>query len=412
MNTKKLFPFFSCASIKPTYIYVDNAATTHKPQSVIDSMVNFYTQHNANIHRGLYDLGEGATVLYEQARQKVAQFIQAKKPEEIIFTSGTTHGINFVAQTWGKQHIKKDDVILLTQAEHHANLLPWQQLAHETGAVLDFITVNPVTHSLVYPMDKLSKRVKLVAITHESNVIGDIWNSDAYLANFIDQAHKYGARVLLDSAQRVAHQSINVQKLNPDFLVFSGHKMYGPTGIGVLYIKEELHKHIPPYQTGGGMVHSVSYHDATWAAAPHKFEAGTPPIASAIGLGAAIDFLQPYLDSYDFTLLLESLTRLLITKLRQNKSITILGQVAYQTQNEHLVSFAVKNVHAHDLASYLGTQGIAVRAGHLCAQPLLTTLGFESVIRVSFGIYNTRIEILDLCEAIDAGITLLQGLKS
>ena len=410
---KKLFPFFNAgASTHPKPIYVDNAATTHKPQSVLDSIINFYTHQNANIHRGLYDLGEGATVLYEQARQKVAQFIHAKKNEEIIFTSGTTHGINFVAQTWGKQHIKKGDIILLSQAEHHANLLPWQQLAHETGAILDFITVDPVTYMFVDPLEKLSSRVKLVAITHESNVIGSIWQSESYLADFIAQAHQCGAHVLLDSAQRVSHQSINVQKLNADFLVFSGHKMYGPTGIGVLYIKEALHSHIPPYQKGGGMVHAVSYHHATWAPAPHKFEAGTPPIASAIGLGATIDFLQPHLTVPDLALHEQNLTTLLIHYLNQNDTITILGQAHHNAHDQHLVSFSVNNVHAHDLASFLGTQGIAVRAGHLCAQPLINTLGLESVTRISFGIYNTIDDVVALCTAIDTGITLLQRLKS
>ena len=329
MNFKKIrddFPIFSKIEQSGQnlvhghkYVYLDSAATTHKPQVVIDSLVDFYTLHNANVHRGLYESGEQATALYEGAREKIAKFINAKKTSEIIFTSGTTESINFVAQTWATSNLKPGDEILLTQAEHHSNLLPWQRVAKQTGAVLKFITINPKTFKLEQnvleqnsPEQWVTSRTKLVAVTYVSNILGDIWDAGVsdtcvsdtcvhdtragLLENLLNTAKEHGAKILIDAAQAVAHRKIDLQTLDVDFMAFSGHKMFGPTGIGVLYIKSDLHDQIEPYKVGGGMVNSVSFDSASWAQAPQKFEAGTPAIAQVIGLGAAVDYISQNLD--------------------------------------------------------------------------------------------------------------------
>ena len=269
MDFKKIrsdFPIFSKNErVGRNFVYLDSAATTHKPQQVVDSIVDFYTLHNANVHRGLYDSGEQATALYEGAREKVAKFINAKASCEIIFTSGTTESINFVAQTWALSNLKPGDEILLTQAEHHANLLPWQRVAKQTGAVLKFVSINNITFKIEQSATEhlVTSRTKLVAVTSISNVLGDIW-ATGQLENLITAAKKHGAKILIDAAQAVAHRKVDVQALNIDFMVFSGHKMFAPTGIGVLYIKSDLHDQIEPYMLGGGMVNSVSFENASW----------------------------------------------------------------------------------------------------------------------------------------------------
>lgn len=415
MNARQLktdFPFFVAQEHKhQRAVYLDNAATTHKPQVVIDALVDFYTNHNANVHRSLYDLGEGATAMYEQARAKVARFINAKHQEEVIFTKGTTEGINLIAATWAREHLQKGDRILITQAEHHANLLPWQNVAKETQAHLSYITIDPTTFQLQDPETCLTPDVKLVAITTESNVLGPLWDHQTeQLKKFIAAAHQLGAKVLLDAAQTPAHHRLDVRHLNADFVVFSGHKMFGPTGIGVLYIKRELHDQVPPYHRGGSMVHAASFTSATWAPAPQKFEAGTPPIADAIGLGVAIDYLT---DNVEFGALAKheaNLCKHLLAGLQERKDISIAGHQPWLNDHGHLVCFTVKDLHAHDLAAYLSTQGIAVRAGHLCTQPLVNHLGFESLVRVSFALYNTTDDVHLLLAALDKGITFLRKL--
>lgn len=293
---RKDFPILKRIINNNPLIYFDNAATTQKPQSVIDALVDFYTQYNANIHRGVHTFGEQATQMYEEARSKVAQYINAE-PDEIIFTRGTTESINLIATAWGEQHITRGDEIVITELEHHSNLLPWQQLAHKKNAKLNYIPVHDDgTLNMASLPELITAKTKLVAVSHVSNALGT--HND--IASIIRAAHAVGAYVLIDAAQSVPHQKINVKSLNCDFLAFSGHKMLGPTGIGVLYIKKKLHDHIPPYQFGGGMVFEVDFHKASWLRAPHKFEAGTPAIAQAIGLGAAIDYLHNYVD---FTLL-------------------------------------------------------------------------------------------------------------
>lgn len=413
MNIQKLkndFPFFSSPkNRRQPVIYLDSAATTQKPQMVIDAIVDFYTNRNANVHRTLYNLGEDATVLYEQAREKIARFINAKHPEEIIFTKGTTESINFVASTWAAANLHEGDQIVLSRAEHHSNLLPWQHAASVTSTQLKFIEIDSENYTFVNPESFLTPAPKLVAITYDSNVLGPVWNhQNGQLKNFITAAHKVGAKVLIDAAQIVAHKSLDVQALDADFVAFSGHKMFGPTGIGVLYIKRELHDQIQPYQFGGSMVHSVSFTDATWATAPQKFEAGTPPIADAIGLGAAVDYIKNYVDFKALAQHEAVLCAQLLDGLGEISGITIVGNQSRIKEQGHLVSFSVDGIHAHDIAAYLGNQGIAVRAGHHCAQPLANLLGFESLVRASVSLYNTPEDVSMFLDALTTGIKFLR----
>jgi len=389
------FPIFSQKSGQnKSLIYFDTSATAQKPAVVIDALTRFYTSINSNVHRGLYELGEHATTQYESVREKVARFINAQHTEEIIFTKGTTEGINFIAASWAQEYLKPGDEIVLTQAEHHANLLPWQRVAQKTGAKLVFIPIDKETYTLKNPEEYITAKTKLLAVTYSSNVIGDIWDhSKQQLENLIARAHTMGARVLIDAAQAVMHRRIDIQQLNSDFLVFSGHKLMGPTGVGVLYIKKALHDDVQPYHLGGSMVFSVSFEQATWAKSPQKFEAGTPPIAEVIGLGAAIDYINK---NINFDVLHKHEARLcsvLIDGLEKFKNIRIMGNKHWLRQHGHLVSFAIQDIHPHDIASYLGTKNIAVRAGHHCAQPLVHVLEVDSLLRVSFGVYNTLAEI-------------------
>ncbi|MFH1254570.1 MAG: SufS family cysteine desulfurase [bacterium] len=402
MDFKKIrsdFPIFSkIEKMGRKFVYLDSAATTHKPQQVIDSIVDFYTLYNSNVHRGLYDSGEQATALYEGSREKVAKFINAKASSEIIFTSGTTESINFVAQTWAASNLKPGDEILLTQAEHHANLLPWQRVAKQTGAVLKFIPIfcHPELDSgsiqINSPEHLVTSRTKLVAVTYISNVLGDIW-ATGQLESLITAAKKQGAKILIDAAQAVAHRKVDVQTLNVDFMAFSGHKMFAPTGIGVLYIKSDLHDQIESYKVGGGMVNSVSFQNASWAKSPHKFEAGTPAIAQAIGLGVAIDYISQNLNFEQIAKHEVVLHKQLLAEILKIKKIKIAGNISATEPHGSMLCFAVEGVHAHDIAGYVGGKGISVRAGHHCAQPLVKSLGFESLVRVSFGVYNTEQDV-------------------
>lgn len=387
-NFKKLrsdFPILSQEINGYSLVPCDNASTTHKPQSVIDAIVEFYTTTNANIYRGIHLFAEQATTLYEQARKKVADFIGAY-PEEIIFTRGCTSGINFVAATWGDMHIQAGDEIVMTELEHHANLLPWQRLAHKKGAILKFIPIFSDGSLDLSSLDSIiTNKTKMVSIIHVSNAVG----THVDIAAITSRAKKVGARVLIDAAQSVPHQKINVHEMDCDFLVFSGHKLLGPTGIGVLYIKKELHADVPPYEVGGGMVEDVNCERATWRNAPYKFEAGTPPIAQAIGLGAAIDYLQKNID-FDQLISYESaLCAQLIDGLSKIKQVKILGPIEELKKNGHLVSFLVQDMHSHDVAAFLDSRGISVRAGHHCAQPFAKKLGYNASVRVSFYFYNT-----------------------
>lgn len=396
MINKKDFPIFFGRRDKPL-IYLDNAATSQKPQQVLDAMMQFYTQYNANVQRGLYDLGEQATQHYEQARATVAQFINAE-PHEIVFTKGTTESINLVAASWARHTLKAGDVIVLTELEHHSNVLPWQQIAQETGAELRFI---PITSEGILDLTHLdtiiTERTKLVACTHVSHVLG----THTDVATIVHAARSVGARVLLDAAQSTPHQTIDVKNLDVDFLAFSGHKMLGPTGIGVLYVNNTIHNQMQPYQVGGGMALDVDIQHTTFRDMPHTLEAGTPPIAQAIGLAAAINYLKQNVD-YDLLQQHEAqLCAQLIDGLQHISGITVLGLPNELKHRGHLVSFVVENMHPHDVATYLNQYGICVRAGNHCAQPLMQKLGITGTVRVSFYLYNTSEDVAKILFALD-----------
>jgi cysteine desulfurase/selenocysteine lyase len=377
-------------------IAFDNASTSHKPQSVIDAVVQFYTTINANTFRGVYLFAEEATRQYEDARKKIAQFIGAD-PEEVVFTRGCTSGINFIAATWADTHVQVGDEIVITELEHHSNLLPWQRLAQKKGAVLKFIPIFPDGTVDLSQLDSIiTNKTKMVSVIHVSNAVG----THVDIVPIIERAHAVGARIMIDAAQSVSHQKINVHELDCDFLVFSGHKLLGPTGIGVLYIKKELHDAIEPYEVGGGMVANVDCTHATWAPAPQKFEAGTPSIAQAIGLGAAVDYVGKHINFDDLVAYEAQLCARLIDGLSKIEGIKILGPISELKEKGSMVSFLVENYHSHDVAAFLDKRGIFVRAGHHCAQPFAHKLGYDASVRVSFYFYNTPEEVDALIAAI------------
>jgi len=398
MDAKKIRKDFPILNQKDqSIIYLDSAATSQKPMQVIDAIADFYKTSNANISRGIYDLGEKATELYEQARETVAQFIGAH-PNEIVFTSGATQGINFVARAWGDNNIKAGDEIIITELEHHSNMIPWQQLAERTGAVLKCIPVNfDGSLALNILPELITNKTKLIAVTQVSNALG----THVDVEYVIKQAHAAGARVLIDACQSVPHQKINVHKLGVDFLVFSGHKMFGPTAIGVLYIKESVQKECTPYQFGGGMIYDADLYHARWLQPPHSFEAGTPPIAQAVGLAAAIDYINKNINFNELKKHEAALCAHLIKGLSKHKAITILGSVEQLKKAGHLVAFTVDGMHPHDIAAYLNKSGICVRAGHHCAQPLAKKMGLPSSVRASFYAYSTVEEVDELLKALD-----------
>lgn len=436
MNIKKVkadFPFFGKKGAPKEYIFLDNASTTHKPQSVLDASLDFYKNHNSNVFRGVYDLGEQATKMYEGARDKVAKFLNAYDSSEIVFNSGTTEGINFITDSWARKHLKAGDEILITEAEHHSNFLPWQRLAQELKLILKFLPLN--VHEFVIGCSEedhfreeldfeiqnkvcvkpdcnfwkqyINKKTKLVAISAYSNLLGPIWNmSNNELEKFVEFAHSQGAKVLIDAAQYVPHFKIDLKKLKPDFLVFSGHKMLAPMGTGVLYINQKLHNEVEPYRVGGSMVYSSSIEKSIWKSAPHKFEAGTPNVAGVIALGAAID----YLESFKTSELIANEVHLissLIEGLENIEGVTIYGNIERLKEFGHLVSFNLDGIHPHDLAAYLDKHAIALRAGHHCAQPLSNLLGIESSIRASVYMYNSIDDINSLLEQINNAIEVL-----
>jgi cysteine desulfurase/selenocysteine lyase len=396
-NVRNNFPILDRNVNGNRLAYLDNASTSQKPQVVLDAVRTFETTFNANIYRGIHTFGEEATQHYENVRAQVARFIGAADVSEIIFTKGTTESINFVAAAWALNNLQPDDEIVLTQLEHHANLIPWQQVAKKTGAKLVFIPVNDDGFLDYSNLETLiNDRTKLVAISHVSNAIG----THVDVARIVSWAKKVGAKILIDAAQSVPHQRINVQRLGCDFLTFSGHKMLAPTGVGILYINKELHDAIEPYQFGGGMVFNVDWQESTWAQAPHKFEAGTPPIAQVIGLGAAIAYLESEVDFDALQSHEAELCSQLIDGLQKIAQVRILGPLEQLRRQGHLVSFVVDGIHAHDVAAYLDQQGVAVRAGHHCAQPLARKLGYDASVRVSFYLYNSAQDVQQLLDAL------------
>jgi len=389
LNSKSDFPILSRQINGKPLVYLDNAASSQKPQAVIDAISDFYTNHNANVHRGIHTLSEEATNMYEEARAKVAKFINARHPEEIVFTRGTTESINLVANTWGVENIKSGDEIAITQLEHHGNMIPWQVLVEKTGATLKVLEIDESGFLKEGYKTQISSKTKLLAISEASNVLGTIQN----IKDITKEVHKVGGLVLVDGAQAVPHMKVDVQSLNCDFYAFSGHKMLGPTGIGVLYVRKEILETMEPYQVGGGMIREVSYEKATYDDIPGRFEAGTPNIADAIGLGSAIDYLTKIGMENVRKHGIELLTYA-FDKLSLNPKIEIYGPKRGEIEGRTgVISFNVQGVHPHDLASVLDAEGVAIRSGHHCTMPLHRILGVPATARASLSFYNTKQEI-------------------
>jgi len=371
-------------------IYLDNAATSQKPRAVIDALRNYYERDNANVHRGIHELSNRATAAFEAARTRAAAYLNARSADEIIFTRGTTEGINLVAMAWGSQFIKAGDTILLTEMEHHSNIVPWQMLARRTGAKLAFLPVTGDIGLLDLSRldEQLTSDVKLLAMTHISNSLGTI----NPVSELCARARKRGITTLVDAAQSAGHRPLDVQEIGCDFLALSGHKMCGPTGIGLLYGRHEVLEATPPFQGGGEMILTVEYQQSTWKQAPHKFEAGTPDISGAVGLHAAMDYLdgvgRTRIAAHD-----QELGAYAYAKLATIKGIRLFGP---HIGRAGLVSFLLPDVHAHDLVTLADQQGVALRGGHHCNQPLMHKLGVESTARASFYFYNTTGEIDEL----------------
>ena len=380
-------------------VYLDNAATGQKPQAVIDALVNYYTCENSNVHRGVHTLSQRATDAYEGARSKVRQFLNAADDREIIFVRGTTEAINLVAQTYGRENIGPGDEIIISAMEHHSNIVPWQILGQETGAILKVVPINDDGELLLDEYEKLlSPRTKLVSIVHQSNALGTI----NPVEQIVELAHRRGVPVLLDGAQSVAHVPVDVSRVDCDFYVFSGHKLYGPTGIGVLYGKAELLEAMPPYQGGGEMIRSVTFEKTLYNTIPNKFEAGTQNIAGSVGLGAAIDYVanlgMDNIAAYEQELLAYGTRRL-----AEIGPLRLIGTARHKGS---VLSFVMENAHPHDVGTILDAEGIAVRTGHHCAQPLMDRFEVSATVRASLAFYNTKEEIDALVHGIDRVIEI------
>ncbi len=380
-------------------VYLDNAATGQKPQAVIDALVNYYTCENSNVHRGVHTLSQRATDAYEGARSKVRQFLNAADDREIIFVRGTTEAINLVAQTYGRENIGPGDEIIISAMEHHSNIVPWQILGQETGAILKVVPINDDGELLLDEYEKLlSPRTKLVSIVHQSNALGTI----NPVEQIVELAHRRGVPVLLDGAQSVAHVPVDVSRVDCDFYVFSGHKLYGPTGIGVLYGKAELLEAMPPYQGGGEMIRSVTFEKTLYNTIPNKFEAGTQNIAGSVGLGAAIDYVanlgMDNIAAYEQELLTYGTRRL-----AEIGPLRLIGTARHKGS---VLSFVMENAHPHDVGTILDAEGIAVRTGHHCAQPLMDRFEVSATVRASLAFYNTKEEIDALVHGIDRVIEI------
>ena len=375
-------------------VYLDNAATSQKPKNVLDAIEKYYREYNSNIHRGVHTLSENATEAYELARLKIKNFINARSNKEVIFVRGATEAINLVAQSFGRNSLNKNDEIIITELEHHANIVPWQLLSEQTGATLKFIPINDSGELIIEEYEKLlSKNTKIVAVGHISNALGTI----NPIKTIIDMAHEYGAKVLIDGAQATSHTSVDVQKLDCDFYAFSGHKVFAPTGIGVLYGKEALLEEMPPYQGGGDMIKMVTMMETQYNDLPYKFEAGTPNISGTIGLGAAID----YVNEIGLENISQYENELLSYANQLASEITGLKFIGTAKQKTSILSFTLKGIHPHDIGTILNNEGIAIRTGHHCAMPVMERFKIPATSRASFAFYNTHEEIDALIKAID-----------
>lgn len=382
-------------------VYLDNAATTQKPQQVIDKLVEYYQGYNANIHRGIHTLAEKATHEYEEARLKIAKFLNANSPNEIIFVRGVTEAVNLVAKTWGRQQMKKGDEILISTMEHHSNIVPWQMLCEETGATLKVIPINEKGEIIWEGFLKLlNEKTKLVSVVHASNALGTV----NPVKEMIEKAHQMGAKVFVDGAQSTSHLEIDLQQLDADFFAFSGHKLYAPTGIGCLFAKEEILNEIPPFHGGGEMIKEVTFEKTTYNELPYKFEAGTPNIADTIALGSAIDYVN-HIGKAAIAKHEDNLLKFATEKLTSIDGLRMVGTAEHKIG---IASFIVDGVHHQDLAILLDKQGIAVRTGHHCTQPLMARFGILGTTRASFALYNTFEEIEIFESALRKAVTLLR----
>jgi len=389
------FPIFKKKINGKDLVYLDNASTTQKPYSVINSITDFYSNYNSNIHRAVYQLAEEATELYEQSRKKIANFINVR-PEEIIFTRNTTESINLIAHSWAMSNLKKDDVIAITEIEHHSNIVPWQILCQEIGTRLEYVGIDESGFLDVEYLIELisSRKVKLVSISHMSNVLGTI----VPIERIIKTAHQYDIPVIVDGAQSVPHMPVDAKNLDCDFLVFSAHKMLGPTGVGVLYAKKELLEKMKPFMGGGDMIKEVFKFHTNYNEVPYKFEAGTPNIADVVGFGAAVDYLEKIgmenIRKHEIYL-----TEYALESMQSLKYITIYGPMDSKFRGG-VISFNIADIHPHDLATIMNDHGIAIRSGHHCAQVLMQRLDVPATSRASFYIYNTKEEIDKFVNAI------------
>lgn len=394
------FPALSQIINNHPFVYLDNAATSLKPKCVIDRITQYYSYETANIHRGAHFLADQGTVFYEEARAKIQKFINASSQKEIIFTRGTTEAINLVASSYGAEFLKPGDTILLTIMEHHSNIVPWQILAGQLKLKIEFIDIDNQGNLDWVDFQRKIPQAQLLAVTACSNTLGTM----NQLKEICRLAHEKGSVVLVDGAQSIGHTPTDVQSLDCDFFVFSGHKIFGPTGIGVLYGKKEWLEKMPPYQGGGGMINEVSVHGTTFNEVPLKFEAGTPHISGAIGLGAAIDFINGigmnYIENYENQLL-----DFAIDQIKKVPGVQIIG---HPQRRSGLVSFGIDGFHHSDIGQIIDQQGIAIRAGHHCTQPLMKRLGVAGTLRASFSIYNTELDIQLLCKALIKARELLK----
>lgn len=389
-NTKTYFPIFEKY---PDLVYLDSAATTQRPKLVIDAINQFNSLENANIHRGVYDLSNAATKKFEQTREKVAKYLGSSNPKTIAFTSGTTNSINIVASSFLRSRLNKGDNIVITLLDHHANFIPWQMLAHEKGAELRVVPIDKNGDLDLLKLDKLlDGKTKFLSLNHISNSIGT--TND--ISQIIALAHKRNIPVMIDAAQSVAYYDLDIQQLDYDFLAFSGHKMFGPFGIGVLYVAEKWMKNITPYNYGGGIIKDVTIEKTTFSNFPFNIEAGTPNISGVMGLSSAIDFIQEF-DKKEMRQHISALTNYCVDQLRSIKKVEIIGN---PEKRSGIISFVVDGIHPHDVASFLNQDNIAVRAGMHCTQPLLAAMDTSATVRVSFSIYNERKEVDQLKDSL------------
>ena len=397
---RKSFPVLEREVNNQLLVYLDNAATSQKPQVVIDALNYYYSNYNANIHRGIHTLAEEATAAFEATRKSVQKFINASSSEEIIFTRGTTEGINLVAYTWGRKNIHEGDEIIVSTMEHHSNIVPWQILCDEKKAVLKVIPINDDGELLMEEYKKLlSEKTKLVSIAHASNALGTI----NPVKEIIEEAHKAGALVLVDGAQSSVHLDIDVQKMDCDFFAFSGHKVYGPTGVGALYGKKKILEEMPVFMGGGEMIKEVTFEKTTFNELPYKFEAGTPNIADTIALKVALDFITETKKN----IIRNHENDLLKYATEQMSAIEGLRIIGTAKNKVSLISFVIKNIHPQDIGVLLDNQGIAVRTGHHCTEPLMKRFGIPGTVRASFAMYNTKEEVDSLVNAIKKAIKML-----